>query len=57
MMMPGLCPPHITKERRQSSNVKRQGLPDSAVVLMLSHLELFNLGLSVSSAYILVVVQ
>lgn len=31
-------------------------LPDSTVMLMLSHLELVSLGLSVSSAYILVVV-
>lgn len=56
-MMPGLCPPHITKERRQSSDVKCQDLPDSTVMLVLSHLELLNLGLSVSSAHILVVVQ
>lgn len=56
-MMPGFCPPHITTERRQSSNVKLQDLPGSTLMFMLSHLELLNLGLSVSSTYILVVVQ
>lgn len=56
-MMPGLCPPLTTTERRQSSNVKLQDVPDSTVMFMLSHLELLNLGLSVSSAYIFVVVQ
>lgn len=57
VVMPGLCPPHITTERRQSSNMKLQDWPDSTAMLMLSHLELLNLKLSVSSAYILVVVQ
>lgn len=56
-MMPGLCPPHITTERRQSSNVKLEDLPDSTVMFMPSHLELLNLGLSVSAARVLVMVQ
>lgn len=47
VVMPGLCPPHITTERRQSSNVKLQDVPDSTAMLMLSHLELLNLGLSI----------